>query len=98
MTTSNEFSAPGPNLVVSTSRFSIEVLGRTGMRYKEGDKSTFIDSEVLAAPAAIALYSRSIKAWDPPHEAVPITDDQLERIVENVRRAFASMNWELDVI
>jgi Immunity protein 74 len=95
---STEFSAPRPNLIVSSSGFSVEVLGRTGMRYSEGDRTLFVDSEVLAKPGAMALYRSSIKAWDAPHETDAITDDERSRIVENIGRAFAFKGYELEVI
>ncbi len=95
---SSEFSASRPNLIESTSGFAVEVLGRTGMRYTEGGRSLFVDSEVLAKPGAMALYSSSIKAWDAPHENEAITDDDRSRIIDNIGRAFASKGYELEVI
>jgi hypothetical protein len=43
------FSEPEPNVIESSTGFSVRVLGRTGMRYTEGERSVWIDSEVLAA-------------------------------------------------
>jgi len=92
------FSAPRPNLIESDSGFSIEVLGRTGMRYVEGDRSMFVDSEVLAKPGAMALWGETIKGWDPPHDAEVVGPDDRLRIIENIRRAFESQGYELQVI
>jgi hypothetical protein len=92
------FSAPRPNLIESDSGFSIEVLGRTGMRYVEGDRSMFVDSEVLAKPGAMALWGETIKGWDPPHAAEVVGPDDRRRIIENIRRAFESQGYELQVI
>jgi hypothetical protein len=47
---------PEPNLIESSAGFSVRVLGRTGMRYIEGGRSVWIDSEVLGKPGAIALH------------------------------------------
>ena len=92
------FSAPRPNPIESDSGFSVEVLGRTGMRYVEGERSMFVDSEVLAKPGAMALWAETIKGWDPPHDAEAVGPDDRSRIVDNIRRAFESQGYELQVI
>jgi hypothetical protein len=93
-----KFSAPHPNVIESDSGFSVEVLGRTGLRYVEGDRSMFIDSEVLAKPGAMALWSESVKRWDRPREAEVVGSEDRSRIIENLRMAFESQGYELQVI
>jgi hypothetical protein len=92
------FSVPRVNVITSDAGFSVEVLGRTGLRYTENDRSASVDSEVLATPGAMALYQGSIKKWDSPHEAVALNDSDRERIVENIRSAFASQGYKLEVM
>jgi hypothetical protein len=92
------FSVPRVNVVESDEGFSVEVLGRTGLRYTEGSKAMFIDSEVLAAPAGIAMYRSSIGHWDPPDDTGDVDEATRLRIVDNVRRAFQSQRWPLDVM
>lgn len=89
------FSEPEPNVIVSSSGFYVKVLGRTGMRYTEGQGSVWIDSEVLAKPGAIALYQDSIRAWENPEGSAPVNDADRSRIVENIERAFESCGYEL---
>ena len=91
------FSEPEPNVIESTTGFSVKVLGRTGMRYTEGRRSVWIDSEVLAKPGAIALYQDSIKAWENPDSSAPVNDADRGRIVKNIERAFESCGYELQV-
>ena len=38
----------------SSDGFSVEVLGRTGLRYREGDRQMFVDSEALTGPSGMA--------------------------------------------
>jgi hypothetical protein len=95
---SGRFSSPRANLVESDEGFSVEVLGRTGLRYTEDVRTMFIDSEVLATPDAMALYRTSIGAWDPPHETDPLDDKDRDDIISKVRRAFVSQGWTLEVI
>src|SRR5690349_24051936 len=88
------FSSPRPNLVVSDAGFSVEILGMVGMRYMEHDRTMFLDSEVLAVPA-ISLDIRTIKRWDPPHEGEALDEAEKNRIIENIKLAFQSQDWEL---
>lgn len=68
------------------------------MRYVEGDRSMFVDSEVLAKPGAMALWRETIKRWDPPHDAEAVGPEDRRRIIENIQQAFESQGHELQVI
>lgn len=92
------FTLSGPDTVVSDQGFSVTVLGRTGLRYVEGDKVLRIDSEVLAGPAGMAVYTRSIRTWDAPHDETPIDDTTRARVIENVRGAFKFWGSDIDVL
>jgi hypothetical protein len=92
------FSEPEPNLIISSAGFSVQVLGQTGMRYVEGDKSVWIDSEVLAKPGAIGLYKDSIKAWGNTGSPAHLAEDDRRRIVANIGRAFQACGYELQII
>lgn len=76
------FSSPRANLLEDDNGVSIEVLGRTGIRYSERGRSCFVDSEVLAT-AAIAVWPSGIRRWDPPHADDPLTDDDRRRILDS---------------
>jgi hypothetical protein len=90
------FSEPEPNVIVSSAGFTVRVLGRTGMRFTEGDRSVFIDSEVLARPGAIALFKDRMKEWG-TSEAQPVSPADRERIAANVLRAFRACGYDLEV-
>ena len=92
-----KFSSPRANVVEGDNGVSVEVLGRTGIRYSEGERSCFVDSEVLATPA-IAVWPSGIRRWDPPHADDPLTDDDRRRILQNIADAFASQEWGLRLI
>lgn len=70
------FTIPRVNVVESDAGFSVEVLGRTGMKYREGEKALSVDSEVLAPGKGLAIFSDSIKEWDAPHTTEPITPEK----------------------
>ena len=84
-------------MIESDEGFSVEVLGRTGLRYTRGPMTMHVDSEVLVHPSVMVIYPTSIKRWDPPHAAEVIDDATRQSIVENIRRAFRFREIEIDV-
>jgi Immunity protein 74 len=92
------FSIPRVNVIESDTGFSIEVLGRTGMRYHEGERTLLVDSEVLAPGKGIAVFSKSIKEWDPPHSGESITAEKRAEIVDNIRRAIEFQNQPIEIL
>jgi hypothetical protein len=92
------FWKPRTNVVESSLGFSTEVLGRTGMLYTEGARSLHLYSEVLAKPNAVSIWRDSIKRWDPPNDAEPISDQEREQIIQNIQRAFEATKQTLGVI
>jgi hypothetical protein len=93
----SRFRSPRPNVIESDGGITIEVLGRTGIRYTEGGRSCFVDSEVLAVPA-VAVWPSGIRRWEPPHEEELLTDADRERILRNIAEAFASQDWGLEIL
>jgi hypothetical protein len=90
-----KFSRPRPNVIESDAGFSLEVLGRDGMRYDERGRSVSIDSEMLATKG-FAIHVNSLKRWDPPDKS-RISKQERDRIVNNIRRALASQDEPVHV-
>ena len=93
-----DFTVPRPNLYESSSGYSVEVLGRTGLRYVEHERTFFVDSEVLAAPAGILIYRDSIKFWDASDQGEPLSGATRQRIIDNISAALGSQGIAVDVI
>jgi hypothetical protein len=91
------FKKTGPNTVVSDEGFAVEVLGRTGIRYTEGDRVMHVDSEILVGQHGMTVFSPSIQKWEPPHEDDVVDDRVRARIVGNLRRAFEFQGFEIEV-
>jgi hypothetical protein len=90
------FTEPRTNVIQSGEGFTVEVLGRTGLRYTEDARTLFVDSESLVAESRrLALYT-SVMRWDPPHSEEPIDDKTKERIIENIRAAFRFRGFEIE--
>jgi len=92
------FTVPKVNVIASDEGFSVHVLGRTGIEYTEGARSVFVDSEVLAGGHGIAISKGSIKAWQPPHQDEKITEEERQRIVDNICRAIRFRNQPVQVV
>jgi hypothetical protein len=91
------FFIPRVNVIESDTGFSVEVLGRTGLCYREGDRSLKVDSEVLMGPTGMVIDASSIRAWAPPHERELIEDARRKQIVENIQAAFRFRGFEIEV-
>jgi hypothetical protein len=91
------FKIPRENVIESDEGFSVEVLGRTGVLYSEGEKTIRIDSEVLAGPAGLVIYTDSIVRWASPHENEPLEETKRQVVVENIRKAFRFRGLEIQV-
>lgn len=86
------------NLYQSAEGFSVEVLGRTGLAYRESGKEMFVDSEVLTGDTGMVVYRDSVSNWKPPHDDIPVSDADRERIVQNIRHVFRQQGFQIDVI
>jgi hypothetical protein len=95
---SGEFWESRPNLIESDKGFSVEILGQTGLRYVEGGRAIFVDSEALATPGSMSLYRGSLENWDAPDESDVLAEDDRERIICNIQLAFESLGYKLQVI
>jgi len=74
------------------------MLDRTGLRYRETGRQMFADSEVVTGPLCDSGLQRYNSKMDPPHDNVPVTDSDRGRILNNIREAFSSQDFEIDVI
>jgi len=92
------FTSSRANLYESTDGFSVEVLGRTGLLYREANRQMFVDSEVLTGSAGMAVYRDTIQKWEPPDESIPVNESDQERILNNIRDAFRFQGFEIVVI
>jgi hypothetical protein len=86
------------NVIESDSGFAVEVLGQTGMRYTERGRALNLYSEVLAKQDAIAIWQGTIRKWDSPSVEAEISQEERNRIIANIQRAFDAMGFELQVI
>jgi hypothetical protein len=87
------------NVIVSDEGFSVKILGKVGLRYKEGSRTLLINSEIMAAGMQpdILIEKSSIQTWKKPHDDEVIDNSKREKILENVRRALEFYGWEIEI-
>ncbi|MCL2582379.1 MAG: Imm74 family immunity protein [Streptosporangiales bacterium] len=90
------FTRPEPNTYASSSGFTVKVLGRTGLRYTEGGRTAFIDSEVLSGDYGMWIIGNSLTEWDQP-DGSPISESERDRILDNTKRAFNFFGQQADI-
>jgi hypothetical protein len=88
------FHRAGPNVIENDEGVSVEILGRMGIRYREGGRSVDVESEVLATPE-IAVYVASIRKWS---DGDAIDAATRSRIIENIQEAVRSQGENVVVI
>jgi len=54
-----------PNRVISDSGFEVQLLGRIGIKYKQGAREVIVDSELLAGKEGVAVFTDSLKKGTP---------------------------------
>lgn len=85
------FHIPRPNVIESDSGFSVEILGRTGMQYRETAKVMFIESEILMTDVpTMAIWKDHIRGWRPPHDQELVAE---EKRIEILRNICAALKW-----
>lgn len=91
------FTIPRANVIECDEGFSVEVLGRAGLHYREPPREMFIDSEVLAGPSGLVVYSGTIRGWEPPYDKEVIGEDKRRQILDNIRRAFCFRALQIQI-
>lgn len=80
-----------------TRDYSVKLTGRAGIIYEEGPKKMLIDSELLSGPTFdVVVFLDSIRAWEPPFDAEPLSAADITRIKANVAESLNHMrvDWQ----
>jgi hypothetical protein len=77
--------------------YAVKLMGRAGLVYSEGSRSMHIDSELLSGgDFDVVIFLSSLKKWDAPLEAEPISETDLARIRANISEALSNLriDWQ----
>jgi hypothetical protein len=67
-------------------KYKVIFNGRSGLLYKEGDKSITVDSELLSESLGVAIFTNSIKSWNAPYSEEVLSDENRSRVIENIKK------------
>ena len=90
---------PKPNLIESDAGFSVERVEFDKLVYREGDKKTTCTIEYYGkGPLLGVVYlAEASDYWDPPFDTVRISEEEWKRIGDNIREAYRSQGFEIEV-
>ncbi len=89
------FKMPKKYLIESDEGFSVQVIEGGQLLYRERDRTMNIESERLVGATLLAVYSRSITRWNPPHENELLDESERRSIMHNILNAFASQGFSI---
>jgi hypothetical protein len=78
--------------ISSDEGFSISMVDRTHLLYRDGQRKVTIAGEMLAN--GFALYRSTIGPWD---DSTPIDDQERQRIADRIKRALESQGMVADI-
>ena len=91
------FRTPHPNLIESDEGLSVKV-SMNSILNTEDLKQMRIGSEILASPGNIAIFKKTISAWEPPYDTEPVDEVKRDKIIDNITRAFRSKGEWIDIL
>jgi hypothetical protein len=91
------FFIPRTNVIESDEGYSVEILGPVGLRYSQGGRVLFVDSEMLAGSDGLIIYSGSMKVESSADASSSVDFAEATRVIENIREAFRFRGFEIQV-
>ena len=80
---------------MSNEKCSVTILGRSGLRYREGARTVFVRGDVLNGAFDYVVYARSILVWEGSNEA--ISPDERDRVLSNIEEVFRGHGLAVDL-
>jgi hypothetical protein len=75
---------------------AVRILGRSGIRYREGENILLADGEMLSGSFDFVVYTNSIRAWE--GSEVALTEERRQQIVGNMKAVFSSHGLHIDFV
>ncbi|WP_041623071.1 Imm74 family immunity protein [Spirochaeta thermophila] len=84
--------------IVSDEGFSIVILNKDTLQYKEGDKKLTLNSELLAREGGFVIYKDAITNWDSPYHDIRISQPERDQILEKIKMLLSAENINVQII
>jgi hypothetical protein len=88
------FTKPKPNLIESDEGYSVEILGKTSLRYIQNNRTVFIELEPSKSTSRINIRAWSINKWE---SGETINNNMKAIIIGNIGLALASERKNITV-
>ena len=92
---------PAPNFFekhVNSEGFSVQYVFPYKLIYKEDAHEMLIFVEPLAGTIPFEIYPESMSYWAPPFSSEPVTKEKKTQIIENIRKIFKGLGYEIDIV
>lgn len=89
---------PGANVISSTDGWEVEILGLTGMTYRDSTGTYAVDSEMLHGEPAFVVIRDGIFRVTATGVREPVDDGRKNRIVNRIRNALLWDGHEIAVV
>jgi Immunity protein 74 len=75
--------------------FSVKIIGRAGLIYKENGKILMIDSEMLTGgDYDMVIYTDSMNKWESPNDKLELTEKEKNQIKSNIKSELRNIRIE----
>jgi len=93
MNENETFSIPSVNVIKSSLGYSVEILGRYSILYKEDDLSLEFGMDIVTDDSLIVLFKEQ---WESPANDQRKNAD-IQRITKNIQRAFLFRGIDISI-
>jgi hypothetical protein len=83
---------------VSDEGFSVLVLSRAGIEYREGTRRVLVGSEVFADGSGITIWPSTIRKWEAPFNLELISESKRAQILTNIVLALSSQGTKIEIL
>jgi hypothetical protein len=88
--------------VASDQGFVLQSVARYAFEYREANRTMRLEGESIVGGLGTASFGFGFypgwrnARWQPPFSAVPVSDDDRNRIVQNIKEAMAFMSGKVE--
>lgn len=89
------FKKKFPNTIKSDEGFSISRADRFVLEYKQDTRKMNIEVE---PGESLAIYTKSIKNWQPPYDNEILSKEDVGKIISNIKAAMDWAKWKYEIL
>lgn len=79
-------------MLFNSKKYKVILKGRSGILYSEGDHKAQIEAEMMVDSTDLVIYFDTFCSWLPPFENEILSNDDKQRIKQNISEELKSKN------